>query len=449
MTDQDIKIRLDDLLVLGLAFWPLFWSCWGLIRVPQTIYGLSVTSFVLYVIVALSVCLHPRIPLWPMLMWFVFLGVIYVENLRGRTAQCKRDLLVMLCAVLFCAVMQQQEFNKIMILRCLFWCGMIIALTVILDSLTHAFRIDLLGIYTPAAYRVKNNTQASAGLLAYTGTAGGIIYTGLGAWWALLRTRDGYVSRAVKWGVIACFAMAAVLILKRGFIVDFIVAAVFLILLHVTRDNLGRINMTRLIRGLFGLLIIVAAFMAAYLTLPAVRGPVDALVARFSGSDGTMATLSGRTDLYAVALRLFQQNKLTGVGWGKFRTYTVGFYNRSNDVSFAAHNVYLQVLCETGLFGFAAFIGAAGAALSWSVVRYRRLLKTAPDTADRYAAAVGISLQVFFLAYCMSGNPLYDYNFLITYFVGILLTSGSCPEAEKQDTGKENGIIENRHSYIL
>ena len=449
MTDQDIRIRLDDLLVWGFAFWPLFWSSWGLFRVPQMIYGIGVTYFVMYVIVGLAVCLHPKIPVWPMLMWFVFLGVIYLENLRGRTAQCKRDLLVMLCAVLFCALMQQQDFNKTMILRCLFWCGMIVAVSVILDSLTQAFRYDLLGIYTQVAYRVKNNNQATGGLLAYTGTAGGIIYTGLAAWWALLGTRGGYVSRAVKWGVIACFAMAAILILKRGFIVDFIVAGVFLVLLHITKDNISRINMTRLIRGLFGLIIIVAAFAAAYLTLPMVSGPVDALAARFSGVDGTMSTLSGRTELYAVAIRLFQQNKLTGVGWGRFRSYTVGFYNRSNAYHFAAHNVYLQVLCETGLFGFAAFIGAVGAALSWGVVRYRRLLKTAPDTTDSYAAAVGIFLQVFFLAYCMSGNPLYDYNFLITYFVGILLTSGNCPGAEKQDTGKENGIIENRHSYIL
>ena len=449
MTDQELKFRLDDILVWGFAFWPLFWSVWGVIRVPYGIMGYSITSLVLIALTGLAVFFHPKLPLLPLVIWMCFPAVIVLENYRGMTAQCKRDLMVMICGVLFCMAMQQQEYNKRMLLRCLLWCGIIIALSVILDSATHILRFNRLRFYTPSAAYIKLNTRATAGLLVFTGTAGGFIYTGLGAWLALLKLHEGYVSKVVKWGVIGCFAMSAVLILKRGFIIDFAAAAVFLLLIQLRKEDLEKLNITRLIRGIFGMLIIAAAFIAAYLALPAVQGPVDALIERFSGSDGSMANLSGRTDLYEVAINLFKQNKLTGVGWGRFRSYTLGFYNVSDNISFATHNVYLQLLCETGILGFAAFIAATGSALVWGVKRYRRLLRSDPGGTDRWAGAIGIYLQVFFLAYCMSGNPLYDYNFLITYFIGIVLTLGLCSKEKQEKTDKENDTIENRYSYIL
>ena len=42
----------------------------------------------------------------------------------------------------------------------------------------------------------------------------------------------------------------------------------------------------------------------------------------------------------------------------------------------------------------------------------------------------------------MSGNPLYDYNFVVSYFIGVLLTL-TVPEA-KESKARESG-----HSYIL
>lgn len=67
---------------------------------------------------------------------------------------------------------------------------------------------------------------------------------------------------------------------------------------------------------------------------------------------------SGRMTLWIIALELFVQYPFLGIGWGMFSEYVpdnvqLGLINEIHNV----HNCYLQVLCETGIVGFAIMYG--------------------------------------------------------------------------------------------
>lgn len=83
---------------------------------------------------------------------------------------------------------------------------------------------------------------------------------------------------------------------------------------------------------------------------------------RFSVASGG----SGRVDLWTIALRMFNDNPVTGAGAGNFPVSAIhylllpGTITRPEyiiDKPKATHNIYLQVLVEMGLVGIVLFLG--------------------------------------------------------------------------------------------
>jgi O-antigen ligase len=72
------------------------------------------------------------------------------------------------------------------------------------------------------------------------------------------------------------------------------------------------------------------------------------------GSDTAIRLL-----LWATAWNLFTSAPLLGVGWGNFITLYGSYLSSFSDLIppgvFAIHNIFLQVLTETGVVGFASF----------------------------------------------------------------------------------------------
>jgi O-antigen ligase len=98
----------------------------------------------------------------------------------------------------------------------------------------------------------------------------------------------------------------------------------------------------------------------------------------FSDPSGT----SGRTALWTVAQRMIEAHPVDGVGIGNFPLRSVDFLVRPgalNNDSYVveepleAHNIYLQLLAETGIVGFLLFAGVVAAVLSccWRAARAR------------------------------------------------------------------------------
>ena len=120
-----------------------------------------------------------------------------------------------------------------------------------------------------------------------------------------------------------------------------------------------------------------------------------------------------RIAMWKLALSYFRQSPIFGTGFWTYR----GFYNENLSAEYSvngkhtsidAHNVYIQVLCETGVVGFVIYILAIGfllyrtIILLWSLENRQRL---------KQYISLSLALQLFYILYSFSGNCFYDMTF--------------------------------------
>ena len=118
---------------------------------------------------------------------------------------------------------------------------------------------------------------------------------------------------------------------------------------------------------------------------------------------------ASRDILRAYALSIWMENPLFGIGWNQFSQLGADFST--------VHNVFIQLLCETGIFGL-LFVMTP---IIFTVIRTRNLVVKLRDVEYEYNGLLLFSLfyQLFFIMYFFTGNPLYDYPYLIPYFISV------------------------------
>lgn len=155
---------------------------------------------------------------------------------------------------------------------------------------------------------------------------------------------------------------------------------------------------------------------------------------------------SGRSKLSAWAVKLFLQNPVTGIGWGFYRTTTRG--NATLLKYLDVHNVYLQLLCETGLIGFIAFISVF--AVSWNMTKksYCACISTENPALRKWKTPLlfSFAFQTYFLLYCLTGNPLYDQFYQVLYSISCSIAVAFRYVSKKQPY---SGVNENESDVIL
>ena len=409
-------VALNDLLLCCFAVWPFFWNVWGVFRFTASM-NVSASIYILYGITAAMVFLSLRIKISFLFSWFLFLGVIFAESM-SRPGAIKTDWPVILCGTTICILMVQRKADYKLILKCLYLVGLVVSVSVVLDSVFGIFKEGLINLYTETSKATKLNMTATGGIFPHTASAGCFIFSGLAAYIGLTKAMRRKLNSTNSMVTIGIFSLAALLIQKRGFIVDTVVGIVLIRIFQIQRVNLTAVKIQGQLRRIGSIVLILILLVVVYNKVPLVHDSVDSLIERFNSSDDTY---SGRTDLYELAFTLYSGHELTGIGWGRYRQNTVGFFG-NNDSSYAAHNVYIQLLCETGIIGLISFLIPAIVSVLYAIRKYRRIIKNGIISTRKASVETGLFLQLFFLAYCMSGNALYDYNFCITYFIGILLT---------------------------
>ena len=163
---------------------------------------------------------------------------------------------------------------------------------------------------------------------------------------------------------------------------------------------------TRLVRT-FGILIgvLVGVYIIAnYIPALAV------FMTRFADTAESGDNTLGRTQMWAIAFDLFLDNPLFGIGWGQFIHRNIHEWN--------AHNIYVQLLCETGIIGFTFFVCFFVYSLfsAWkAMIRIRKYGRH--DDSGALYLMISIAVQFFFLMYGFTGNPLYDKEMYLPYFI--------------------------------
>ncbi len=138
----------------------------------------------------------------------------------------------------------------------------------------------------------------------------------------------------------------------------------------------------------------------------------------FASESGDIST--GRFRLYRYAWDFFLDNPILGIGWRRYTQYVVPLFHGKKQLM-DTHNVFLQLLCETGVVGFTAFFvlfaSAYAATIRYAILSRNELVELPSEL--KTALVYSLCYQTFFLQYCMTGNPLYDLETLFAYFAAV------------------------------
>lgn len=162
-------------------------------------------------------------------------------------------------------------------------------------------------------------------------------------------------------------------------------------------------------------IILAAVLLYGLLSVLVIIGPDIPGIERLYSSIGSLLGKgelddNGRAQLYTQAIEYFFNHPIIGIGWMNYKNI---FILRGTHV----HNIYLQLLCETGIVGFTIYASF----FIVNLVRTCKMVKWHQKSTDICKAWVKFSLfvQVFFLLYGLTGNPLYDIENAVFYFMAI------------------------------
>lgn len=150
---------------------------------------------------------------------------------------------------------------------------------------------------------------------------------------------------------------------------------------------------------------IIMSFIAILIIINIIPG-TDNFLERLLHMTGSNFT-NGRTSLYSIAIKMFNDSYWLGSGWGSF-------VDKVNFQYAGVHNDYLQLLCETGIWGFLIFIIFQVYSLNKSA---NFLKKNINNKAIGNICRFSFAFQVFFLLYSFTGIPHYDYEVYVVYLI--------------------------------
>lgn len=172
-----------------------------------------------------------------------------------------------------------------------------------------------------------------------------------------------------------------------------------------------------------GIMAIILLTSALIMTMiPGLGGAIGRVLDILGSTDLNDITNKRYEMLWLPAIYLFLDSPIFGIGWGNFKYSFTKYYafkaNQNN-----THNVYLQLLCETGIVGSIIILGTMFA----SVVTIGRTLsawrkgKISIQQNQLMVLGVSMAMQLYFFLYSLSGNPLYDIQCYLPYMISVAM----------------------------
>ena len=145
---------------------------------------------------------------------------------------------------------------------------------------------------------------------------------------------------------------------------------------------------------------------------------------------------TGRVDLWTVGLRMVDDKPITGVGAGNFPVSSIHYLLRPGvivrdefivDQPKVTHNIYLQVLSELGVIGFALFVALIATCLACSLRAARAFRQRGDPTMELLARGLFIALVALLVADFFS-SALYSKQLYLLLAVGPALLAMASPK---------------------
>ena len=293
------------------------------------------------------------------------------------------------------------------IMKSLFVCYLVYAFFTFVEFIDRDFYISrMLPLFNDDAGILRNAFSLGymAGLTTHTSSNGmflscGILMMAVGFY--LTKKRSNLI-------LLLIFITALLLTGKRGHLI-FIIAALYLTYYF---SLAGRKSATKLYKTL---VVVVVAFITLFVIVNMIPS-LSVISTRMQNAlEGDDTSVIIRFELWEIAWKNFRQNPIFGIGWHQF-LHTLSSAVGSNR-EFEVHNVYLQLLCETGVVGFLIYISWFIYALKTSIDVYTKMIRSQKFTVTALRmTGFSLAFQLFFVMYCFTGNPLYDFKMSVIYY---------------------------------
>lgn len=260
------------------------------------------------------------------------------------------------------------------------------------------------GYQNSSKYGMQNNFSSAFGFTSNAGTNAMYLTPGLLAAVSMLLTSKKDKIR----NLLVCLLMlgASLATGKRAFIAFEILSVM---LTYYVLHSYEPVK--RWVKIIFWTSVLAAAYFVLADYLPFLYNVIDKIT-YYAQTDRFDA---GRDLLRLAAWQFFQENKFFGIGWCGFQYHY--------DTYVAVHNVYLQLLCEVGIIGSAPFFLFFGTSIFNAFRDLQFLARNKMESQRIYLFAFSFSVQVFFLLYCLTGNPLYDPPMLFSYIISTAISA--------------------------
>ena len=288
--------------------------------------------------------------------------------------------------------------------------------TIIFRFVPAVFQIYAANIVSPINYAEVVKRYAAGqitGLCVNYGLNAGILALGTGV--AAIYAIFGEQHRK-KYVLATGYLLFALLLTGKRSPAIFTTASVIAVYLLCAHEKLSQ----KMIKLLIGLLLGLMMIPIVLMLVPQLTVVFDRLADMQDWS-----TLGGRTELYEEAIKMFKQHPVIGNGWTSYlleTEHTIGRVYEKQYARMMAHNIYLQLLAETGVVGLITFLYLF---LSNTIKLSKMIFAQGIDSIcehenSKYIAAL-IYLLLFFMLYGFSGNPLYD---AYMYIMAMLCCAG-------------------------
>ena len=216
-------------------------------------------------------------------------------------------------------------------------------------------------------------------------------------------------------GVVALFITG-----KRGMLIYTLISMITVFLYVTLRDRKNGLKYfsALLVVGIIGYI--------AIINIPATQQIIEKNIILQERGD----VLNGRDVLWKKSIEVFENNSIFGIGLGTIQNI-IGEYS---------HNVYIQLLAETGIVGLLVYVAAFLYSMLCSLKKMDYILEQGKVN-QKIIASLSVIIQFIFIAYAFSGNPLYGQIFLLPYMIAIaMINSIQINEGEEEN--------ENRNYYL-
>lgn len=237
----------------------------------------------------------------------------------------------------------------------------------------------------------------------YSGLVGDRAFASMAMFTGIVAMMGRFIAfkRIRSFEIVESISMLIALFLTGKRITLLMITCCLIVSVFITGSQKARLSVIRMI-GIGAIAILVSYFFVP-------RAQI--ILSRFILALGD-TSYNGRTQFWNIGIFMFRQKPLLGWGMGSFVEYNRIF---GTGIRQYAHNMYIQMLAETGIIGFSMYT----VFFAYNLYLVIKRIKNGPPNDPFFLHILFFSLfiQLGFLIYGMTGYPYYNLQQGVLYFI--------------------------------